>query len=107
MSFLIQSRRTMGRVFVNFASHSCGLGIGYSRACLHLLGIVEFRNIRLNNSSKRISMTSGKCLMISYEMLEGPHAFLLGSDEIVDVSSSIVILVDSVAVCVSVIFSLG
>src|SRR2546422_6304598 len=89
--FLRQSSRVIGLVLLRLPSNSFGLGMGNIVAFRQLSGILFNLNMRLNKRTMRSNILSGKCLIISYEIFEGPVALLLGNFLIICETSSTVI----------------
>src|SRR5581483_2271907 len=75
----IQSKRVIGLVLDKFPSNSFGFGIGKMVALRQLLGIILCCKMKLNSWRTNCKNLSGRCLIISYEILEGPDAFFNGS----------------------------
>src|SRR5436305_15302068 len=86
--FLKQSSKVIGLVLLRFPSNSLGLGMGKIVAFRQRSGIVFNFKIRLNSCIIRCNTFNGKCLIISYEIFDGPVALLLGSNLMVFESSS-------------------
>src|SRR5581483_3946457 len=81
----------IGLVLLSEDSHSLGLGIGYILASLHAKGMSLRRKQLLINFFKQSVILGPKCLIISFEMPEGPAAFPSGNAEIIIAHSSLVI----------------
>ena len=78
-AFRGHSRSVMGLVFVKLYSQGFGLGIGYTKARFHLLG-VRLRDRHLQMMiQKHFAANGPRCFNISFEILDGPGAFPLGS----------------------------
>lgn len=73
------SKSVMGLVFVKLYSQGFGLGIGYTNARFHLLGVILSDKHLHIMVQKHLVANGPRCFNISLEILDGPGAFPLGS----------------------------
>jgi hypothetical protein len=88
MSLRAVSIRQIGLVFFRWQFQSVGLGIGYIVASFHWEGMCPELKQSVTMSFNCSDKEGDSFLIISYEMPEGPDAFSLGKDDIVECHSS-------------------